>query len=56
MAKYKIDYHEKSGRFHLTYNGKLCSDYTIGGLMKNVRKEFGNGSYSLSRKARKAHG
>lgn len=56
MAKYKIDYHKQTGRFFIKHDGRICSDYTIGGLMKNVRKEFGNGSYTLTRAARKNHG
>lgn len=56
MAKYKIDYHKQTGRYFIKYQGTICSAKSIGELMKNVRKEFGNGSYTLTSAARKNHG
>ena len=56
MAKYKVDYHEQSGRFFIKYKGNICSHKVLGTLVAEVRKEFGYGSYSMTSKARKNHG
>jgi hypothetical protein len=55
MTKYKIDYHAKSGRYFIKYKGHICSHKVLGDLVREVRKEFGHGTYSMTRAARKAH-
>lgn len=61
MAKYKIDYHEQTGRYFIRYKPKdgpetVSSHKLISVLLVGVRKKYGPGGYTLTRKARKAHG
>lgn len=56
MAKYKIDYHDATGRFFIKYNGTISSHKLISVLLKGVRNEHGPGGYTMTRKARKNHG
>lgn len=56
MAKYKIEFHENTGRYFIKYKGWICSHKVLGELVKETRSQFGYGSYSLTRKARKNHG
>jgi len=55
VAKYKVDYHEKTQRYFIKYDGHICSHKVLGSLVAEVRKRFGEGRYSMTRAARKAH-
>lgn len=56
MAKYKIEFHEATGRYYIKYKGWICSHPVLGTLVAETRKKFGYGSYSMTKKARKNHG
>lgn len=56
MAKYKIDYHEATGRFFIKYEDDIASHKLISVLLAGIRKKYGPGGYTMTRKARKNHG